>query len=277
MRFAVIGHKKRYTEAKLLSEGRKVFGESAFVPHDEVRILIHNGKSDVLHRDVDLSVFGLFLPRVEGEGIFSYLLASSLSKAYSPIQPISFIIGNNKVLLYDILTKGGIKVPAACLADSVESAEEALREMEYPVAIRAMNSKEVSMFALNKREVDPMIKTIRKMNVPVYLEERLTDPLVRCYVVGGEVTAIRLKAKSMEKSMRGVGSYVRAEVDDTVRESVIRASRIVGAKVCRVDIREGSSAVVNVNVVPPLKNAMKSSKVNICRKIVEFMKEDAGS
>lgn len=275
MKFCVIGpEKKRFAEARLVNEGKKAFGNALYVPYSKIRISI-NSEARVLYGDVNLADFDAIIPRIPEDWMFSYVLMNSLSGAYSPLDTISFITGSNKILLYDVLMKSGIRVPKACLADSPESAEEALREMSYPIGVRAANSKEINMFALSRKEIGPMINTIRRMKSSIYLEERLTDGLIRCFVIGDEIIPLKLSAETEEKSMKAEGRWESVGIDPKTERLVLRASHVIGARICRVDYREKSESVVNVNIVPPMKLFSSVSGKNIPKMAVEFIKNEA--
>jgi len=274
MKFCVIGpEKKRFAEAQLINEGRKIFGNALYVPYSKIRISISHS-ANVLYGNINLADFDAIIPRIPEDWMFSYVLMNSLSGAYSPLDTISFITGNNKILLYDVLMKSGVKVPKACLADSPESAEEALREMSYPIGVRAANSKEINMFALSRKEIGPMINTIRRLKSAIYLEERLTDPLIRCFVIGDEIIPLKLNAETEEKSMKAEGKWKTVKIDSNTERLVMRATRVIGARVCRVDFREKSESIVNVNIVPPMKLFSNVSGRNIPKIVTEFMKNE---
>ncbi len=215
------------------------------------------------------------------------------SKCFMPIKPAAFTNGHDKLLTHMRLQTAGIPQPRTYVVSTVEAAKELLKRVEFPIVMKlpsGTHGKGV-MMADSEGSARTMIDALALLKAPFLMQEYVntggTD--IRAFVVGDEVVAAaRRKARDGDPraNIHAGGSMEGVVLDAAYARVAVEAAKVIGAEVCAVDLLEGPSGplVIEVNLSPGLQGITKASGVDVAQKLalffhkrtVEWKKERSG-
>lgn len=128
-----------------------------------------------------------------------------------------------------------------------------------------------------------MIEALRGLQATFLVQEYIEESNgadIRCFVVGNQVVA-SMKRHAKEGDFRSNlhrGGYATAEtISSEERKIAIQASQILGLDVAGVDLLRSNKGplVLEVNSSPGLEGIEKSTGVDVCGKMIDFLEKQA--
>ena len=284
MRVGIFGPKKlSKCEELLLKEARKVFGKADYIPISQV--IIKNEAPYFKNRK--LENYDIIIPRVPRTYYkFAYIVLSLIKdKVYMPIRPEAVVLSRNKFLALMILKEAGLPVPESFLAFSRKVLENLIKEMQFPIVLKLLYGSlgRGVMFADSYSSAISVMDTLERFNQPIFIQEFLPHEGfdIRVFVLGNKVLAAekRIAKEGERRTNIGIGGRGEKieEVDKEIEEISIKAANVLGMKITGIDVisTEYGNFILEANVNVHFEGLMEVTKINIARKIVEFVKEDS--
>jgi len=173
-------------------------------------------------------------------------------------------------------------VPRTYLSLKREVIEKRLEEMKYPIVMKLVyGSRGVGvMFADSKQSAISVIDALQRFKEQIFIEEFVKNPGedIRVYMVGYDVAASmkRIAKEGERRANIGIGGHGEAyELKPDEERIAISAAKALGMEICGVDIIRGPNGpvVIETNVNAQFKGLESSTKINVARKILEYLKE----
>jgi len=289
MKLLILGKiKSGYEEIKLIKEGKKIFDSVSYIPTPYVSIEGSDSELKVTYKNKDLSDFDCVLPRIpRSYRTFGFTILSLLKESsYMPIEPIALFNCHNKFLTLLALREDILPIPRTFLTIRRKAAEDILDKIDYPIVMKLLYGSlgKGVMFADSKNSAISLMDTLERFKEPIFIEEFVKNPGedIRAYVIGDEVFAsMKRKAKKDEKRANiGIGgSGIKFEIPDKYASIAVRSTRALRMEICGIDLIESSKGpvVIEANVNAQFKELEGTTKKNVARKMVEYVKENVSS
>jgi len=283
MNGCIIGPKVRSDcEIWLLEEGKKIFDKFFYAPMTSIVI----NKDKVFYKGQNLSELDFVLPRMPRTYMwFGYKILKILEgRVYMPIHPKSVIVSHNKFLTLLALKEAGLPVPETFLAFSRKTVETLLDEMDYPVVMKLLYGSlgKGVMFADSKQSAMSFMDTLERFKEPIFLEEYVPNPGedIRVFVLGGRILGAerRIAQADERRTNIGIGGIGKpAVLDEEVKRMSIKAAESLGMDITGLDVIKGPEGpvIIEANVNVHFEGLTKVLNMNVAKRIVEFVKEEA--
>ncbi len=223
---------------------------------------------------------------IYAKGSFRYAtLLDSLSlalgkKAYMPIMPGAFTVGNNKLLTHLQLQEKNIPMPVTYLASTAATAKKVLEKINYPIVMKFPEGTQgrgvmfADSFASASSVLDALTALKQPLIIQEYIETGETD--IRAIVVDEKVVAsMKRKAIYGEKraNIHAGGEGEACILDENTKKIAIQTAKAVGADICAVDLLESVKGplVIEINLAPGLQGITKATKIDVAEKIAKFL------
>ncbi len=208
---------------------------------------------------------------------------ASGAKAINPLDAI--LTAGDKILTLSRFWRAGIPFPETVIALNGEAAERAEKLVKFPVIDKPPIGSWGRLVTLVKDSQS--FKSIVEHR-ELYQSQALKTHLIQRYVDGGRdlrilvlgeevLGAIWRSASSGDwRSNVARGGLVKmAELDEELRELALKVSSVIGGEFIAIDIfKENERYLVNeVNGVPEFKGFMEATRINVPRKLIEYVKE----
>lgn len=219
-----------------------------------------------------------------------YSTAILETKGYKVINNFECLeITGNKLLTSLKLIQNDIPIPNTRFAFKEDSALQAIeKDIHYPTIIkpiigswgRLIAKLEDQNSAKSNLECRGIMGNI--LQKQYYLQEYISknDPNIptdiRVFVVGDECVAAmgRYNPEDDFRSNIAIGGTAKKEdLTDEIREISLKASKAVNGEIVGVDlmVNEDKLCVIEVNGTPQFRAVSKASKVNVAKKIVDYI------
>ncbi len=193
------------------------------------------------------------------------------------------LICDNKVFTDSALSKAGVPRPRTIVVYDLDSALKAAEELGYPLVVKPIQGSWGRLQAL-VRDPDALKAVLEyreAMPSPQfkvhYLQEFIKKPNrdIRAFVVGEEVPVAiyRISEKEWRTNTALGGRAEKAEIDEELREIVLKAAKAVGGGVLGVDVVEDPERgylVIEVNSNVDFKNTYRVTGYDMGEAIVEY-------
>jgi ribosomal protein S6--L-glutamate ligase len=224
------------------------------------------------------------------KGSFRYLqILSSIAAVlepttFMPITPSAFTIGHDKLLTHLTLQQHKIPMPETFISSNPAAAKQILEKLSYPIVMKFPSGTQGKgvMFAESYNSASSMLDALSALNQPViiqnYVETGGSD--IRAIVVGDKVAAA-MERKAVEGERRanihagGKGAPIK--LDYKTKELAIKTARVLGARICAVDILKGKKGpvVIEVNLSPGLQGITEATGIDVADMIAKYLYEAA--
>ena len=282
MKGCLVGpRKKGGSELLLEQEGKQIFSEFLYVPLPNVTL--EGGKA--VYEGSELKEFDFVLPRIPRTYLwFGYSLLSLLQdKVYLPLKPEALLLSHNKLLTLLVLKQAGLPVPETYFSICKDVLQKNLQKLRFPLVMKLLYGSlgKGVMFADSIQAARSVLDTLERLKHPFLLQKYVPNPGedLRILVVGEEVLGgmKRIARRDERRANIAVGGRgKRTSITQEEKQLALQAAKVVGAKVCGVDLIRGNPPVlieVNVNVI--FEEFTRCTGINVARKILEFVEKEA--
>ena len=275
-----------YSTRRLVKEAEDRGAEVEIVDPLETSLVLGEQNGQVLHRGWPIQADAV-IPRigysVTSEGVRVVRQFESQG-VYVANSADSILRSRDKLTASQILSHQGIPVPRTALVTSWRDTERAISRVGgVPCVIKASQGTQGNSVHLahSSREASELVYRLLVNRETVLVQEYIRESHgrdVRVIVAGGEViAAMRRVARGREfRSNFHLGGQVEAvELKDEYAKVAIRAANLLGIEVGGVDLLEGRSGpiLLEVNSSPGLEGIEKASKVNVAGKIIDMISQ----
>ena len=275
-----------YSTQRLVKEAENRGAEVEIVDPLETSLVLGEQNGQVIHRGWPIEADAV-IPRIgysvtsEGVRVVRQFESQGIYVANSAD---SILRSRDKLTASQILSHHGIPVPRTALVTSWRDTERAISRVGgVPCVIKASqgtqgNSVHLARSIRDAREhVYRLLANRETVLVQEYIRESHGRD-VRVIVAGGEVVAaMRRVARGREfRSNFHLGGQVEAvELKEDFAKVAIRAASLLGIEVGGVDLLEGRSGpiLLEVNSSPGLEGIERASKVNVAGKIIDMISQ----
>jgi len=274
MKLCIIGSAKRtQSDLQFLTTAKDKFDSVLYVPYSNISLSIKD-QTKMMYKIIDLSDFDIIFPRIPRErNLFGYLLFSSLERE-CPFSPQSFLLTSDRFLMMDALKRAGLPVPELHFVDSVKTASDLIDSLRYPISMRIPGADRSITLAGSPKEARTVLDTLRSFKKPVYIEELFDKKYYQCFVIGGNVEAVLEKIpKEKTDIIFGKGKAKKVKLPAEMNKYAVKAAAAVKAEIAMITLaKKPKKAVFEINLCPPLLEAMKITDIKIDEKIIDHIK-----
>jgi RimK family alpha-L-glutamate ligase len=182
---------------------------------------------------------------------------------------------------YDILAileENLVPVPRTAVTENVDEAMKAFKELGSDVIVKPIfGSRGIGATRVNDSEVaSTVFRAVTFYHGVIYLQEFVDHGFsdIRAFVVGNRVVAaMKRMAHSWKTNYSQGAKPSRVKLEKMHEELAVKSAKSIDCKIAGVDILEGRSGpvVVEVNSQPGWRGLQSVSAVNIADEIVDFV------
>lgn len=177
-----------------------------------------------------------------------------------------------------ILEEKGVPVPRTIVAEDPRLAQEAFDELSGDIVVKPIfGSRGIGITRITDREVAGRIfRTLAFHHHVLYLQEFIPHGTrdIRAFVIGDRIVAAMYRVgKSWKTNVSQGAEAIGLKPSSEVEALAVKAARTIGCEVAGVDILEGDGGLVinEVNSQPGFRGLQSTTKVDLARKIVDYM------
>jgi len=275
-----------YSTRRLVTEAENRGAEVEIVDPLETSLVLGERNGQVIHRGWPIQADAV-IPRigysVTSEGVRVVRQFESQG-VYVANSADSILRSRDKLTASQILSHQGIPVPRTALVTSWRDTERAISRVGgVPCVIKASQGTQGDSVHLahSIRDAKELAYRLLANRETVLVQEYIRESHgrdVRVIVAGGEViAAMRRVARGREfRSNFHLGGQVETiELEDEYAKVAIRAANLLGIEVGGVDLLEGRSGpiLLEVNSSPGLEGIEKASKINVAGRIIDMISQ----
>ncbi len=192
--------------------------------------------------------------------------------------PLSIERSVDKYYTLALLEEHGLPVPRTAVTESHREALKCFYELGGDVVVKPLfGSRGIGSTRISDPEIATRVfRTISFYHGVLYLQEFVPHGIsdIRAFVVGDRVIASMHRVAGSWKTNVSLGAKpVPLQLSDELEELAVRTAKVIGCKVAGVDILEGSSGplIVELNSQPGWRGLQSVTKVNIADEIVRWI------
>jgi RimK family alpha-L-glutamate ligase len=177
-----------------------------------------------------------------------------------------------------LLEEHGLPVPRTAVTESYREALKCFYELGSDVVVKPLfGSRGVGSTRISDPDIAARVfRTISFYHGVLYLQEFVPHGVsdVRAFVVGDRVIASMQRVAGTWKTNVSLGAKpVPFQLNGELEDLAVRTAKTIGCKVAGVDILEGPSGplIVELNSQPGWKGLQSVTKVNIADEIVQYI------
>ncbi len=290
MKIAILSRGPRLYSTRRLKEACKEHGH-------EVRVLdtmnfsinVEQGNPELFYKDKTLDSYDAVIPRIGASITFfgtAVLRQFEQMGTFCLNSSLGINTSRDKLRSMQLLARHNIGFPQTIFVKRPESILPAIEELGgAPVVIKLLEGTQGVgvILAESNKIAEAIIETLHssKQNVLIQKfvsESRGTD--IRVIVAGGKViAAMRRVAKGddFRSNVHRGGSVERVTIDEKFERTAIRAAQIMGLNVAGVDMLEGKSGplIMEVNSSPGLEGIERATGIDVAGAMVQCLEEQS--
>lgn len=242
----------------IIERAEEIFDKVLAVPVEKLEF-VHDGETSVVYRGTDLTEFdAVYIRTGDRDQYYTEHLSEVLNESgvYTQAESDTYCYESNKFYSMKLLGENGVSVPDSAYTLSPETAMDAAERLGYPVIMKTARGAagEGVMRASSESELKPIMDAMKSFEQDIVLQEYIehegTDN--RVIVIGDYTTAYKRSSSSEEEwrsNLGAGGERKKAELEEEMEETALRAARATGFDMCGCDIieSEGEIYVLEVN------------------------------
>ncbi len=279
-----------YSTKRIIAEGEKRGHYLEQIDHTKCAVALGGKAPRIYLNEADITdTFDAIIPRIgtkvtqhgvaivkqfEMNGIFSTAPALSISRA------------RNKVRTLQIMAQKGIPIPKTLFAINPDNIQEQIEFLGgAPVIIKIQEGTQGVgvILAESKKSAKSIIDTFYKLEAGILLQEYIEESNgedIRAFVIGNKIVASMKRSSGQDEFRSNVhrgGTTETVKLTDVEKEITLRAVRYLGLGIAGVDLIRSNRGplLIEVNASPGLQGIETVSGINIAKKIIEFIENNA--
>jgi ribosomal protein S6--L-glutamate ligase len=251
---------------------------------------ITSRRPEVRYKGESLRGYDAVLPRI-GASIAPYGLAVLRQFEMMGVWPLNESVAiaraRDKLTCLQLLAGSGIGLPVTAYAHSSKLADDIIEIAGgAPVVIKLLEGTQGIgvMLGETHNSAKSVIEAFRGVNVHILVQEFIEEAGgadIRCFVIGNKVVAAMMRqgpAGDFRSNLHRGGQGIPVDITRRERAMAVRAARTLGLNACRVDMLRSKHGpvVTEINASPGLEGIETVTRVDVARKIIEFIEKNAG-
>lgn len=290
MRIAILSRGPRLYSTRRLKEACKARGHDVRVLDTmNFSINVEQGNPELLYKNKPLSSYDAVIPRIGASITF---FGTAVLRQFEQIgtfclnSSLGINTSRDKLRSMQLLARHNIGFPQTIFVKQPHSILPAIEELGgAPVVIKLLEGTQgVGVILADSNKIaEAIIETLHssKQNVLIQKfigESRGTD--IRAIVAGGKVVAAMRRVAQGDDFRSNVHRGGRVEpvkIDERFERTAIRATQIMGLNVAGVDMLEGNSGplIMEVNSSPGLEGIERASGIDVAGAMVDCLEEQS--
>jgi ribosomal protein S6--L-glutamate ligase len=251
---------------------------------------ITSRRPEVRYKGESLRGYDAVLPRI-GASIAPYGLAVLRQFEMMGVWPLNESVAiaraRDKLTCLQLLAGSGIGLPVTAYAHSSKLADDIIEIAGgAPVVIKLLEGTQGIgvMLGETHNSAKSVIEAFRGVNVHILVQEFIEEAGgadIRCFVIGNKVVAAMMRqgpAGDFRSNLHRGGQGIPVDITRRERAMAVRAARTLGLNACGVDMLRSKHGpvVTEINASPGLEGIETVTRVDVARKIIEFIEKNAG-
>lgn len=286
MKLAILSRSPRaYSTARLREEALKRKHEVKVLDTLKFSIDLERGEPDLYYRSKELSHYDAVLPRI-GASItyFGTAVVRQFEQmdVFCANSSLGIVNSRDKLRSLQILSRHHIGIPKTAFARSKQDVLPAIERVGgAPVIVKLLEGTQgVGVILADSVKIaEAIIETLQSTRQNVLIQKFVAESKgrdIRAIVVGDQViAAMRRVAQGQEfrSNVHRGGKTEVVELDETFRQTAVRAAQIMGLRIAGVDMLEGKDGpqVMEVNSSPGLEGIETATQLDIAGAIVDYV------
>ncbi|MEM9202029.1 MAG: RimK family alpha-L-glutamate ligase [Actinomycetota bacterium] len=286
MKLAILSRAPRsYSTQRLVAAAKERGHEPRVLDTLRFGIDLSSAEPDLQYRGRPLDDFDAVLPRI-GASITYFGLAVvrqfEQMDVYTPTPSNGIANSRDKLRAIQILSRHDIRIPATTFVrDRADVLPAIDRVGGAPVVIKLLEGTQGIgvILAPDTKVAEAVIETLQSTRQNVLIQRFVAESKgrdVRALVVGDRVVAaMRRVAKGDEfrSNVHRGGTTEAVELDDDYKQTAVRAAQIMGLRVAGVDMLEGATGpvIMEVNSSPGFEGIERATELDIAGAIIDYV------
>lgn len=248
-------------------------------------IELKEGEPDLYYRSKPLAEYDAVIPRI-GASISYYgtavLRQFEQMDVYSPNSANGIMNSRDKLRSLQILSRHDIGIPHTTFVRDRKDVLPAIERIGgAPVIIKILEGTQGVgvILAETTKVAEAIIETLQSAKQNVLVQRFVRESKgkdIRAFVVGDSVVASMRRVAQGDEFRSNVhrgGVAEPVELDETYRETAVRAAQIMGLRVAGVDLLEADDGpqIMEVNSSPGLEGIESATKLDVAGAIVDYI------
>jgi ribosomal protein S6--L-glutamate ligase len=286
MKLAILSRSPKCYSTRRLREAAQQRGHQVKVLGTvKFSIDLQEGEPDLYFRSKQLGQYDAVLPRI-GASItyFGTAVVRQFEQmdVFCANSSIAIANSRDKLRSMQILSRHHIGMPRSTFVRNKNDVLPAIERVGgAPVIIKLLEGTQgVGVILADSNKIaEAIIETLHSTEQNVLIQKFVAESKgrdVRAFVVGDQVVgAMRRIAQGQEfrSNVHRGGQTEVVELDDTYRETAVRAAQIMGLRIAGVDMLEGKDGplIMEVNSSPGLEGIETCTQLDIAGAIVDYI------
>jgi ribosomal protein S6--L-glutamate ligase len=277
-----------YSNKRLMEAGRERGHEMHFISIRNCYMDITARKPEIHYRGGEvLERFDAIIPRVRPSLTFygtAVLRQFEMQGSYLLNGPISIGRAQDKLRTMQMLCSKNIDIPRTGFANSPLDTKDVIKTVGgAPVVIKLLEGTQGKgvVLAETNKAAESVINAFKSLNANILVQEFISESKgvdLRCFVIGDKVVASmerRAAAGEFRANIHLGGTGHNVKITPQERKISVNTARIVGLKVCGVDIIRSKDGpkVLEVNSSPGLEGVEGATGIDIAGLMIEHIEK----
>ncbi len=261
------------------------------VDHMSCDIQVGNNNHKIYYAGQELSGYDAIIPRIghtvtkQGAAVILQFQTMGLKTS---LLPESLTRTRDKLTCLQILSSNGIPVPKTLQINGYEEYKRLHVKIEnFPKIIKLQSGTHgLGVLKANDAEtLESMMEVFSNLKQNMILQEFIKEASgvdIRAFVVDGKVVASMMRSAQdgeFRSNLHRGGTGQSIILTEEERRVAVRSSELMGLEVAGVDMLRSSRGplVIEVNASPGLEGIETYTRVDVAKKIIEFMERKVKS
>ncbi len=276
---------KCYSTRRLLEAARQRGHTVKVLDTLKFAIDLEQGSPDLYYRGKQLSLYDAVLPRI---GASITYFGTAVVRQFEQMDvfcgnsSVGITNSRDKLRSMQILSRHRIGIPKTTFVRDKKDVLPAIKRVGgAPVIIKLLEGTQGIgvLLAESVKAAEAIIELLQSQKQNVLIQKFVSESKgrdIRAFVVGDRVVgAMRRIAQGQEfrSNVHRGGRAEPVDLDDTYRETAVRAAQIMGLRVAGVDLLEGKDGpqVMEINSSPGLEGIEASTQLDIAGSIMDYI------
>ncbi len=275
-----------YSNKRLMKAGEERGHDMRFVSIRNCYMDITARKPEIHYRGGEvLMAFDAVIPRIRPSLAFygnAVLRQFEMQKSYLLNGPIAIGRAQDKLRTMQLLCSHNIDIPRTAFANSPLDTKDMIKTVGgAPLIIKLLEGTQGKgvVLAETAKAAESVINAFKSLKANILVQEFIKESAgtdLRCFVVGNKVVAA-MERRAAEGEIRANihlgGKGYKVKITPAERAIAIAAAKVVGLKVCGVDIIRSNDGpkVLEVNASPGLEGVEGATGKDIAGLMIEHI------
>lgn len=247
-------------------------------------------KPTIHYKGEELEHFDAVIPRIGASVTFygaAVLRQFEMMGVYTLNESVAITRSRDKLRSLQLLSRQGIGLPVTGFAHSPDDIPDLIRMVGgAPLVIKLLEGTQGIgvVLAETSKAAESVIQAFMGLKANIMVQEYIQEAGgadIRCFVIGERVVAA-MKRQAMPGEFRSNlhrgGKAELVKITPEERSTAIRAAKVMGLRVCGVDLLRSNHGpvVMEVNSSPGLEGIEAATGKDIAGQIIEFAARNAG-